>query len=382
MKFPQVRKAKTAADTVRMIWEIASLPENIEYAKRFKFRDLRDLYWQLKRLTRFKHDPNGGETVQQIRTLFGSKNVHGIIGAGDCDCFTSAILSIAFANRIPARVVILGNRPKKPTHVYPELFWNNKWRAVDLTADSYDVIRPYKYRQTFNNMDVTLADDELSARPFRRLGRLAKKAARITPAYQIGRAALNYTPQGRFISRAGRQFRFRLSDDGDPVELIMSDGYSVPLSRRGRGVGRAIRQAGRWVGRNASGIAAVGLPLIGGAANLIAPGSGALVSRLTGRIQSVAGRAQLNRLTPIAMRALQQSRAGRVNIVAPELPVNPDNITSINPAQGSTMPMMAVAPEGGASTPAQTANPSQWIKGVPNVAVIAGAGVAAYLLTR
>ena len=109
-----------------------------------EFENPRQLFKYLKERTRFKHDKPNEETLQTAQTLFDN-NVHGLSGAGDCDCFTITAVACCKVEKIPVRIVVVGNTPKNPTHVYCEVLDNGRWTAFDLCSPFYGDTKKYRY---------------------------------------------------------------------------------------------------------------------------------------------------------------------------------------------------------------------------------------------
>ena len=98
--------------TLQLINIQANAPENISFAKKYfpSFTKPGDIWEAIKPKVKFKADPRTVDTIQGIATLFNTnKNIHGISGYGDCDCFVSALASIAIANNLPFQYIIQGN---------------------------------------------------------------------------------------------------------------------------------------------------------------------------------------------------------------------------------------------------------------------------------
>jgi hypothetical protein len=141
------RKYKSLEDTINLIIAQAKAPENINYAINRGFStEPRELWSQLKPLLIYRNDPKGLELIQGISTLLTKRNYYGVSGMGDCDCFSCATLSIAFANKKPALITIVGN--SKASHIYVQLqSKDGKWYSLDFTNEDYNVRRPYNKTQ-------------------------------------------------------------------------------------------------------------------------------------------------------------------------------------------------------------------------------------------
>jgi transglutaminase-like putative cysteine protease len=72
-------------------------------------------------------------------------NFYGIPGAGDCDCFTITAVACCKVERIPVRIVVVGNTPKNPTHVYCEVLDGGRWVPFDLCSPFYGDTKKYRY---------------------------------------------------------------------------------------------------------------------------------------------------------------------------------------------------------------------------------------------
>ena len=96
----------------------------------------------------YRRDPKGRELVQSLMTLLDN-NKHGIVGAGDCDCFTVAGLACMLANGFDdVYVVLAGRTDSAPSHIYAAVKWKGKIRPFDLTNNYFDVERKtYGYKQ-------------------------------------------------------------------------------------------------------------------------------------------------------------------------------------------------------------------------------------------
>jgi hypothetical protein len=167
--------------TVQLIERQASAHENVNFANKY-FGNLNngfEIYKAVKPKVIFKNDPPNLETVQGITTLFDeSKNIHGISGAGDCDCFTSILASIAKANKLPYTYILQGN--EKPTHITISI----KGTVCDLTNNIPNYLRPYTKTQTIEPMYVQLSDEPAYAlSDFGRGGRGKEKVKRFAKNY-------------------------------------------------------------------------------------------------------------------------------------------------------------------------------------------------------
>ena len=121
MKIPY----KNIGHTIEMMGK--QIQESLDYAEDFTPRDTnpKELFWILRQNTTYKNDPPGVELLQSMPSMF-EDNYHGVSGAGDCDCFTIAAIACCKAAGIPCRIVIVGNSPIAPSHVYAEVKDNVK----------------------------------------------------------------------------------------------------------------------------------------------------------------------------------------------------------------------------------------------------------------
>lgn len=111
------------------------------------FDNLDDMFRFMKDCTTYHLDGTGRELLQTLQTGF-EDNVHGIVGAGDCDCFTIWLLALMHVNGFSKKGFCLVGRTKhNPVHIYAYGYDNNGLRILDLTNKRIDTERPYKYRQ-------------------------------------------------------------------------------------------------------------------------------------------------------------------------------------------------------------------------------------------
>lgn len=323
--------------TLELINLQANAPENIAFAKKYfpRFTSALDIWDKVKPIVKFEADPAEVDTIQGISTLFSNvKNIHGISGRGDCDCFVAALASIAIANNLPFQYIIQGNT--KPSHIAIKI--DNT--ILDLTNPVPNYLRYYNFTKYINPMYVALADDsedlaiELNDNSFD-LGRpnfrrALKTAAKFNPAAIAVRTAAKYSPQAlavkaiqrqgqrfmrtpqaagirtasRLVNRAGggilrnmppgararvmlakRQLKRRGFGDSE-AELLAIQNFSDDFGRRKISLKRGLQN----VGRAAMKAAPILLPVAGGALNLIAPGVGTKASNLVQRgLQRVGG---------------------------------------------------------------------------------------------
>lgn len=102
-----------------------------------------EIYDYFRSIIKFQYDPKGIELIQHPYTLF-ENNYHGIRGAGDCDCFSTLLLSYAMAQKIyPVSIMLYGRTKKQPTHIAIKM----KDTIVDLTMSRCNCERDYKYFQ-------------------------------------------------------------------------------------------------------------------------------------------------------------------------------------------------------------------------------------------
>lgn len=108
--------------------------------------DPKHLFFILKQNLVYHNDPEGIELLQSFPSMM-ENNYWGIPGAGDCDCFTIAAVACCIENGIPVRIVIVGNSPAAPSHVYCEVLDQGKWIPFDLVNSQYGETRSYAYKK-------------------------------------------------------------------------------------------------------------------------------------------------------------------------------------------------------------------------------------------
>jgi len=106
------------------------------------------LFYYLKRRTIYKRDDPNYEQIQSLDTLFDN-NIHGISGAGDCDCFSTAFLTCCLVQDWSwnCHIVLAGHQKKYPVHIYNYLEDGERFEIADLTNPYYGMERPYKIKQ-------------------------------------------------------------------------------------------------------------------------------------------------------------------------------------------------------------------------------------------
>lgn len=144
-KYPYV----SLDDTIKQMG--VQIEESVDFADTFipESTDPAYIFHCLKSNVTYKHDPVGIELLQSMPSLFND-NYWGIPGAGDCDCFTIASVACAIARDIPVRLVLVGNSPDAPSHVYCQMKDRGKWVDFDLVAPMYGITKPYKYKHFVN----------------------------------------------------------------------------------------------------------------------------------------------------------------------------------------------------------------------------------------
>ena len=122
------------------------IEDSLSFARNFVPRGEtpRSLFALLKQHTTYRHDPPGVELLQSMPTLMHN-NFYGIPGAGDCDCFTITAVACCKVEKIPVRIVVVGNTAKNPTHVYAEVLDGGRWTAFDLCSPFYGETKKYRY---------------------------------------------------------------------------------------------------------------------------------------------------------------------------------------------------------------------------------------------
>ena len=127
------------------------IEDSLDYASGFVMAGMTPsaLFSMLKTLTTYKSDPPGVELLQSMPSLF-MKNFWGRSGAGDCDCFSITTVACCKVLGIPCRLVLVGNSPKAPSHVYVEVKDKGGWVPFDLVNTFYGETKKYRYISTIN----------------------------------------------------------------------------------------------------------------------------------------------------------------------------------------------------------------------------------------
>jgi hypothetical protein len=127
------------------------ISDSLDYAATFVPRGTtpRQLFWLLKQHTVYKNDPPGVELLQSMPSMM-ENNYWGIPGAGDCDCFSITTAACCKVLGIPCRLVLVGQSPKAPSHVYCEVKDGDKWVPFDLVNTFYGETKNYRYLSVIN----------------------------------------------------------------------------------------------------------------------------------------------------------------------------------------------------------------------------------------
>ena len=145
MKIPY----KNIGHTIQMMGK--QIEQSLDYASDFTPSNTtpKELFWILRQNTTYKNDPRGVELLQSMPSMF-EDNYHGTPGAGDCDCFTIAAVACCKAAGIACRIVIVGNNPTAPSHVYAEVLDDGQWTPFDLVNPYYGETKDYAYKKIIN----------------------------------------------------------------------------------------------------------------------------------------------------------------------------------------------------------------------------------------
>lgn len=115
------------------------------------FSDPWELWRWLNDRLIYKNDPPNVELLQSFKTLI-QDNYHGIPGAGDCDCFTIAFLTVASVQGwgCPLWIKLAGREKDAPVHIWGGLTWKGKDIPLDFTEKRPEKERYYPYVQKIN----------------------------------------------------------------------------------------------------------------------------------------------------------------------------------------------------------------------------------------
>jgi hypothetical protein len=115
-----------------------------------RFTNAAELFYWLKPRLVYKHDPQNIELLQSLPTLLNAQdNYWRTAGAGDCDCFVIAALTLFNTSDIKGRAFIkLAGRSKSyPVHIWCGVENNGEEVAIDLTERTFNTEREYPYIQ-------------------------------------------------------------------------------------------------------------------------------------------------------------------------------------------------------------------------------------------
>ena len=105
-----------------------------------------NIYNWLKLRTTYVHDGDN-EIFQTAQTLF-ENNIHGLSGAGDCDCFSiAALAALSSRGYKNIGIVLVGRTPKNAVHIYVYCKTEGKTQILDLTNKNFNFERYYPFKQ-------------------------------------------------------------------------------------------------------------------------------------------------------------------------------------------------------------------------------------------
>lgn len=120
-----------------------SIPYALEFCDQHNINSPEQLFRVLKSKLQYKNDKGGIEQLQSMPTLMSENNIHGIPGAGDCDCFTITASACALSQGYKTDIVLVGRNETEPVHIYNLV--NGKY--FDLTQRNFNSRRIYPYKQ-------------------------------------------------------------------------------------------------------------------------------------------------------------------------------------------------------------------------------------------
>lgn len=128
------------------------IAEGLNYAAENcpRFNNAAELFYYLKPRLKYKHDPHEVELLQSLPTLLNAnENFWGVAGAGDCDCFVIAALTLFNTSEIKGRawIKLAGRSKQYPVHIWCGIDHNGEELTIDLTERKFNTERPYPYIQ-------------------------------------------------------------------------------------------------------------------------------------------------------------------------------------------------------------------------------------------
>ena len=146
---------------------IDSVPYAREWLRENSYQNPETMFYDLKDRIFYVNDKKGVEQLQSMQTLFSDRdNIHGLSGAGDCDCFTITVTVLSLLLGWKTEIVLAGRSRKYPVHIYNRI----NGFSFDLTEPFFDRERNYPYKQAIPVSPVIL---KLSAK--REFQRIIKK---------------------------------------------------------------------------------------------------------------------------------------------------------------------------------------------------------------
>ena len=114
------------------------------------FNNAAELFYWLKIRVKYKHDPHEVELLQSLPTLLNAdSNYWRTAGAGDCDCFVIAALTLFNTSDIKGKawIKLAGRSKDYPVHIWCGIDQNGEELAIDLTEQKFNKEREYPYIQ-------------------------------------------------------------------------------------------------------------------------------------------------------------------------------------------------------------------------------------------
>jgi len=129
-----------------MFYLFLQISNSLPFASEWVPQDIEtpeDLFKLLKRNTIYFNDSPQAEQLQKMPTLLGIKNIHGVPGAGDCDCFVITASACSLVLGFDTKIVLCGRSKVEPVHIYNII----DGQIFDLTRPYIGEVKHYPYKQ-------------------------------------------------------------------------------------------------------------------------------------------------------------------------------------------------------------------------------------------
>jgi len=157
-----------------------------------KFNTPEEIFDWLKLRTTYKNDPPGIELFMTLPSFMDQKNNYWKqSGAGDCDDFSIAALTLALASGFfDSGIVLAGRNDYNAVHIYIYIIKDKKKYFLDLTNANFNQVRDYDYKQEIPFILTRKEKNQIIKNMELQLAEGYTLLSRRSPAKQAQRAAI------------------------------------------------------------------------------------------------------------------------------------------------------------------------------------------------